>query len=62
VDPALKIVLRRRALAFPFMQQPPIVVGERIRHLMVNRIVANLARGIAHAQRDPENVSDEDHD
>jgi hypothetical protein len=29
---------------------------------MMNRIVANLARGIAHAQRNAENVPDEEHD
>ena len=44
------------------MQQSPIVVGERVRHLMVNGVVTNLARRFAHPQRDPENVSDEDHD
>jgi hypothetical protein len=61
VNPTLQIVFRRRP-SLRLMQQPSIVVGERVRHLLVNRKVANLARGIAHAQRNAENVSDEDHD
>jgi len=62
MNPTLQVILRQSAPTLPFMQQPSIVVRKRVGHLMVNGIISNLTRGIAHAQRNTEDVPDKEHD
>lgn len=62
MNSGLEIILGLVTPPLSLMQQPPVVVRERVRDLMMNSIVANLACGIGHPQRHAQNVLDEEHD
>jgi len=62
MNATLEVILGLIVPALTLVEQATVVVGEGVRHLVVDGVVTDLARGIGHAQWHAQHVLDEDHD
>ena len=62
MNASLEVILGLVAPALTLVQQATVVVGKGVRHLVVDGVVTDLARGVGHAQRHAQHVLDEQHD